>query len=382
MEFKVQSSELVSMLKVIIKGFDPRDDASFIYFKIEDNKLVAISDSQSAYFSGSIPITGYKYEDGDDNIFYVEGETLRRLSGIFPDAPVAITFSVNQKSRLFVIKYTGHSFRLPIISDNTEMPVPVTTKIGMIQAPDFFAVLNSLVKIVDTDPASQEFASSCLHLKFAGNKVSAMGTDRYAIAEITKEFTAEDENADEQTIMIRQPQAALLSKTVSPAEVLTLVQTNSSFGYIDGQGILSLVSETSMAPLAYSQMKEIASDDCSITVDYTDFKTTIDTIGKLLSATNTIILKIDEDGNAKVESISGDVMDLATISVKGIDSPQQYMFARNVLSEALIPVDTHSIRIQWAEPQEDQQGGIFQIVPVDDDDEDEENIFIGVIPNA
>lgn len=380
MKFKVQSTDLVSMLKIVIKGFDARDDSSFIYFKVEDNKLIAVSDSSSAYFRGSVDITGYTAEEDDDNVFYVDGEILRRLVGIFPDAPVAIEFSINQTSRVFVIKYTGHSFRLPIISDLEELDVPNTVNLGMIQASEFFSVINSLVKIVDTDSASQEYPSACLHLAFKDSKMAAMGTDKFAIAEISKDYTPDEDDQDYK-LLIRQPQAALLSKPINPAEVLQLVYTKNMFGYVDGSGILSLVGRTEMNPLNYEPMKQAASDDCSITVDYTDFKETLETIGKLTFNTQGVILKFTVDGKVKFMSASGDVMDLAISDSKGIDNGKdtQFVFTRNVLSESLIPIDTHTIRLQWEDV---DSPSIFQLVPVDDDGADEDNVFIGVVPNV
>lgn len=380
MKFKVQSTDLVSMLKIVIKGFDARDDSSFIYFKVEDNKLIAVSDSSSAYFRGSVDITGYTAEEDDDNVFYVDGEILRRLVGIFPDAPVAIEFSINQTSRVFVIKYTGHSFRLPIISDLEELDVPNTVNLGMIQASEFFSVINSLVKIVDTDSASQEYPSACLHLAFKDSKMAAMGTDKFAIAEISKDYTPDEDDQDYK-LLIRQPQAALLSKPINPAEVLQLVYTKNMFGYVDGSGILSLVGRTEMNPLNYEPMKQAASDDCSITVDYTDFKETLETIGKLTFNTQGVILKFTADGKVKFMSASGDVMDLAISDSKGIDNGKdtQFVFTRNVLSESLIPIDTHTIRLQWEDV---DSPSIFQLVPVDDDGADEDNVFIGVVPNV
>lgn len=385
MKFKVKSSELVAMLKIVIKGYDSRDDSSFIFFKIENDKLIAVSDSQSSYFKGQVEITGFSSDDDDGNIFYVSGEVLKRLVGIFPVAPVPLTFSINQSSRVFVIKYTGNSFRLPILSDANEVSEQELTKIGMIQANDFFDVFGPLVKIVSTDPATQDSPASCLHLKFADSKMRVMGTDTFAIAEITKDYTPdEDSPKDELNILIRQPQAALLIKQVNPSEVLTLVKTDSSFGYIDGNGVLSLVSKTAMEPLNYQSMKKFAKDDVSITTDYTDFKETLDTIGKLAFATNTIILKISSEGTVQLTSMQGDVMDLAVSDTSGIDVDQQYTFSRSVLSEALIPIDTHTIKIQWKKPDDEDEDPrrVFQFVPIDDDGNAEKNVFILVVPNA
>lgn len=374
MEFKVQSSELLDMLKVVIKGYDSRDDSSYIFFNINDNKLeVSSTTNSTSFFKGKVDITGYSNDEDTENAYYVEGDILRRLISIFPSAPIDLKFSINDKSRVFTIKYTGHSFRLPIISEGSPLPEPDIMKLGQIQAVDFFDVLNSLTKIVDTDPAAQDTGVSCLHLNFKDRIVSAMGTDRFAIAERKIGYDPENDDQD-LTFLIRQAQASLLSKPINPAEVLQLVYTANQFGYIDGAGITSLVGRTQFEPINYGPFKEQAQGSKSITVDYDDFKNSLSTIGKL-AVNNTILLTVNPQG-VQLLTAAGDVMDLGTSSIEGITDDEKYKFTLKILEETLIPVDTHTLRLQWGET-----AGLFQVVPVDDDGNDEEGIFIGVVSN-
>ena len=121
-------------------------------------------------------------------------------------------------------------------------------------------------------------------------------------------------------------------------------------------------------------MKEQAQSTKSITVDYDDFKNSLSTIGKL-ALNNKILLTVSPDG-VQLLSTSGDVMDLGTTNISGISSDEKYNFTLKILEETLIPVDTHTLRLQWGEP-----AGLFQVVPVEDNEQDEENIFIGVVSN-
>ena len=75
-------------------------------------------------------------------------------------------------------------------------------------------------------------------------------------------------------------------------------------------------------------------------------------------------------------------MDLATISADGFtgENEETYNFNLNVLGRALIPVDTETLRLQWGNPDSEQSGSLFQLIPVDNDGNDEKNIFIGVMP--
>ena len=88
MKFKVNSAELVSVLKVVTKGFDSRDDSSFVYIKLEGDKLNIVSRCQSAYFSGSVPVTNVEVDEAEAKVYYVDGDVLKRLSGIFPTVPI------------------------------------------------------------------------------------------------------------------------------------------------------------------------------------------------------------------------------------------------------------------------------------------------------
>ena len=124
MKFKVSSSDLVSMLKIATKGFEARDDSSFVYLKVDGERLHVVSRCQSAFFSGSVEVTNVEIEENEANIYYVDGDVLKRLSGIFPAVPTKLEFEVNKDSRVFVIKYTGNKFKLQIVRDTQEVPKP------------------------------------------------------------------------------------------------------------------------------------------------------------------------------------------------------------------------------------------------------------------
>lgn len=376
MKFKVNSLDLVSMLKVATKGHDSRDDSSFIYMKVEDNKLTVVSRCQSAYFSGSVDVTNVEIAEDEPNIYYVDGEVLKKLTGIFPNAPVNITFEVNKDSRVFVAKYTGSKFKLQIVSDTQEIPQPAITPLGMVQATEFMSVLNSLLKIVDNDPSAQEHPSSCLHLTFGPDKMKSMATDRFTIAEVTKEFSADASVEEEMVVLMKHPQASLLSKTAAPAELLRLVYSDEYFGYIDGAGNLALVGQTDLDPLQYEQIKGLAGNDHNVVIEAADLRDALSTISKLSFANNSVVLNLDADENtAKLSSIAGDEISIPVVEMD-IDESISVGFTRTVLQESLIPVDTDIVRLEWPE----DQATIYRLVPVEDG-EDEENIFVGVVPN-
>lgn len=375
MKFKVTSSELVSMLKVATKGFDARDDSSFIYLKVADGKLEVVSRCQSAYFSGSVNVTNVEAEENEANIYYVDGDVLKRLAGIFPSVPTNLEFEVNKDSRVFVIRYTGNKFKLQIVRDTQEIPRPKIKPVGLVQATEFMDVLNSLLKILDNNPDAQEHPSSCLHLMFSKDQMKSMATDRFAIAEMTKEFSGDSTLDEETLVLIKHAQASLLSKVAAPAEVLQVFASKEYFGYMDGNMNIALVGRTDLDPLEYQAIKDVAENNSnSVTFEVSDLKDALSTISKLSAVNDSIILSIDNEAQeVKASSIAGDEI-IIPVSNINVEESTTINFTRSVLQEALIPVNTDQARLEWGE------SVIYRIIPTEGGT-DEEGIFIGVAPD-
>lgn len=375
MKFKVTSSELVSMLKVATKGFDARDDSSFIYLKVADGKLEVVSRCQSAYFSGSVNVTNVEVEENEANIYYVDGDVLKRLAGIFPSVPTNLEFEVNKDSRVFVIRYTGNKFKLQIVRDTQEIPRPKIKPVGLVQATEFMDVLNSLLKILDNNPDAQEHPSSCLHLMFSKDQMKSMATDRFAIAEMTKEFSGDSTLDEETLVLIKHAQASLLSKVAAPAEVLQVFASKEYFGYMDGNMNIALVGRTDLDPLEYQAIKDVAENNSnSVTFEVSDLKDALSTISKLSAVNDSIILSIDNEAQeVKASSIAGDEI-IIPVSNINVEESTTINFTRSVLQEALIPVNTDQARLEWGE------SVIYRIIPTEGGT-DEEGIFIGVAPD-
>lgn len=381
MKFKVNSQDLVNMLKVATKGYDRGDDSSFVCMEIEENEMKVVSRRATSYFSGSVAISNLEMDEDEPHVHYIDGEVLKKLSGIFPAAPIPIEFSVNKSSRGFTAKYTGNKFILPIVSDTTPVKRPATNNLGLIQGHEFMDTLNSLLKIVDSDETSQEHPSSCLHLTFNSEQVQSMATDRYAIAELTKPFDGDAEyfaKEEDAVFLIKHSQAMLLSKAITPAEVLTLVASNEYFGYIDGDGNMSLVARTSMDPLNYASLKAIAGADHNIVLEVSDLRNALSTISKLSFEKsfekNSVIMNLNaEDKSCTVSSVTGDIISVGVESMD-IDEDLTINFIRTVLQEALIPVNTNLVRLEWPDNK-----AIYSFVPTSDNG-DEEGVFIGAMP--
>lgn len=378
MKFKVKSLELVNMLKVAIKGFDSSDDSSFVYFKVEDEKLKVVSRCQSAYFSGSVAIENVEIEDGEPTVYYVDGDVLKTLSGIFPSSPINIEFSINKSSRTFVTSFTGNKLKLPIVADTKEHPSPSIKQMGMIQGQEFMHIVNMLLKLVLNDQASQEHPSSCLHLIFSPEEIKAMGTDGYALAELSREFAGDGNLEGTEAVLIKHRQASLLSKTTAPAEVLRIVYSDEYFGYIDGEGHLSLVGRTDIPALSYEGIKLSTGSGNNVVLGTKELRSALSTINKLSFSYDFVSIALDAE--AKTCSVNSTTGNSIAVPVVSMDLTESVTigFTLSIFSEALIPVTTDELRLEWPDSEDSV---VYRIFPVDNG-VDEEGVFIGVLPNA
>lgn len=378
MKFKVNSQDLVDTLRVATKGHDSRDTSSFLCLEIVDNKLKITSQCQSAFFTGDVDVDNLELTEDEVTNYYVDGEVLKKLMGVFPTASVPIQFYMDETARVFVISYTGSKFKLPVVSDTMALSRPEVEELGLIQATEFMDMLNSLLKIVDTSTGSQSHPTSCLHLIFNDKNMTTMATDRFAIAELTYKFTGSKANLETNpdTYLIKLQQANLLNKNANPAEVLKVLSSKEYLGYEDGDGNISLVGRTNLTPLNYAGLKSQASSDHNIVVNVSDLKDILSTISKVSFSSNTVILELNnEDNSATLSSQAGDTIVLPIVN-SDMKKDKTVTFTRSILQEALIPLSTDKVKIEWSS---NEGNPIYKFTPLDNKTEEPlEDIFVGV----
>lgn len=380
MKFTVKSNELINTLKIVIKGYDHNDETSFVNLKVTENSLEITSRCKTAFFSGNVPITNLEVKDTEPTIYSVDGLVLKNLSGILPKSEVPISFSINSNARTFALSYAGNEFKLPILSDTTDVPKPEVTSLGTVQGELFIDIAKDLLKIVDNDSSAQENPSSCLHVSFAEETFRLLGTDRFAMAEITRGFSGVPEvfaDEDVLTALIRHAQAALLIKTPEANEVFEILYSNEYFGYLDGEQNMVLVGRTDLQPLQIEQIKNAVGDDEYITIETESLRYALNTIARLsLSNLQPVTLIMDkEEQECNAKSMTGDILTIKC-SDWNIEDDREVNFFRNVLQEALIPVSTEYVRLSWTD---NGTATMYQLQPVEGD-QIEEGTFLGVVP--
>lgn len=353
MKFVVKGSELSHKLRTVVKGFDTRDESSFIALSlIEENGqdlLELVSRSRNTFFRATVHVTDVEVEDGDVTTHYVSGDTVRQLATVIPTTPLDITFSITGATQVFNIKYTGASLKLPVTSDVSPVEVLETEELFTAEASDIMPTMASLLKVLSTDAEAQSHQSSCLHLDIEDGLLSLNATDAYAFAII--DIPAELGELGDLDILIQHQQVQALLGSFANKEVLTFVKTvdGSMFGYIDENGTLALVSQTTLPVLSLrSHLAPVLTDEFSFDVNKADLKTAIDTLGKLSFNDEYIEFNLEAgEYELVVKNRAGDALKVPVTSNKtnGI----HLQFIANVVNKAFIASPTNSLRFGFGE---------------------------------
>ena len=109
---------------------------------------------------------------------------------------------------------------------------------------------------MSTDPSTQEHQISCMHFNINEELVKLSATDSYALG--SKKIECSKINLEnKKDVLIRHSEVNLLSSTFSTGETLTIVGSDTMFGYIDENNTLSLVGVINMEPLDTRQIEAI-----------------------------------------------------------------------------------------------------------------------------
>lgn len=374
MKFKVKGSDLSRVLKTVIKGYDSKEDNSYIAFEIDENegKLIATSRSRAAFFKGSVPAFNIEIDEEEPRAYHLDGVKLRQLVTILPAAPVDVFFEISDKTRSFTIKTITSKYRLPVLSDTPLAPTPKVREYATVDANEFMNISKDLLRIVSTDPSTQEHQISCMRYNLTENALKALATDSYALGSVAIESSLED-LAEDKDVLIRHTEVSALMGTFAQGETLTLVGSNEMFGYVDESGTLSLVGVINMEPLDTTPFESIVNDDNKVVVDKGELKSAIETVAKLSPNDESLDMTL-EAGNEllRISNRSGDKIDVRIIESE-MNAPGVASFATSVLLKALTPASNGPLRIELGDLT-DGSPGIAKIVTLHADGSDNKNV--------
>lgn len=374
MKFQLKGTELHNVLSTVIKGFNSKEDNSYVAFKLdeEEGALTITARSRATFFQGKVKAHSIELTEDEPTVYHLDGVKLKQLVSILPSAPVNVAFEISDKTRSFTIKTMVSKYKLPVLSETPLAPAPEVEELVTVDANDFMKVAKDLIKIVSTDPSTQEHQISCMHFNIGEKKVRLSATDSYALGAVSVDSSPINlEEGEEKDVLIRHTEVNTLFESFSPGETLTIVGSDDMFGYINEDGTLSLVGVINMTPLDTRQIEAITKDDNTVVVDKGELKSAIETVAKLSPHDETVDVELsDERTEVRVSNRYGDYIDVNCTESK-LDSPGTASFATSVLLKSINPANTGPIRLEFGDLS-DGSPGAARIVSLLADGSDDE----------
>lgn len=380
MKFRVKGIDLNEILTTTIKGFDDKEDNSYIAFKIDEEtgKLIVTSRSRSAFFEGSISAFNIELNDTEPRIYHLDGVKLKQLISILPKSPIDIDFEITENTRSFTIKFVGNRYQLPVLSETPLAPTPEVSEYAEVDAVELMDILKDLIKIPSTDAAAQEHQFSCVHYNLSEDKLKMTATDSYALGIIEQE-SFNNKLEDELDVLVRHSEVSMLIDNFAQGEVLTLVGSNEMFGYIDESGTLSLVAKMNLAPINAEGIKAFIKTNNQVTVDKNEFRVAIDTVAKLSMYDETVVVEFFQDEERiRVSNMLGDHVDVHAKEAS-VTAPGTASFLTSVLKKSLLPAANGDIILEigdLTEDADDLERGALHIVPLEADGSRREDMVL------
>lgn len=348
MKFNVNGTELNSILSTVIKGFNPKEDNSYVAFKLDEaaGELTITSRSRATYFKGSLKAQAVEIDAGEPSIYLLDGNKLKQLVSILPSAPVPVSFEINDNTRSFTIKTAASKYKLPVLSETPLASTPEIVEYTTVDAVELMNVLKNLVKIVSTDPSTQEHQISCMHFNLDNDVVTLSATDSYAFGSVKIDSDAVDLSGVKD-VLIRHTEVATLIESFAAGETLTLVGSDDTFGYVDENGTISLVGVINMIPLDTSQIEAITEQENVVKVDKGELREAVETVAKLSPSNETVDLDLSAvDGGVRVSNKYGDYIDVA-VEESVLNSPGVASFSTSILLKAITPANSGPLKLEF-----------------------------------
>lgn len=379
MKFTVASDQLSEIAKVCIKGLLSKDPHSQAVLKVEEDikKLTILCTTQSTFFKGQVDIISFELDNSDGLEWAVDGVQLKTILSIIPSTvSIPVTFEMASSARNFVIKASNDKFRLPVYETISPYVEKERKKLSVLNANDFVGKLTLLSKVASSEVENQDLPYSCVHVIFDESEIKMMGTDTRVLAEY--KIDNKIENAEEiDSILLPNTQAMMLSRTFEPSANIALVETDTQFGYVDENNVISLVSKSTLSEVPYESVKLRVSEEMFIDLKSSGFKSSVSSLGKLATNSEDFTFEI-HNNTLKISNINGDIMTVDTFD--GNVDECTLKFQRKAL-QVLESLMDDNVRLSWAK---DDSAMIKVSNLIKDENANlvkDDHVFIGVVTN-
>lgn len=371
MKFMVNGEVFCRIATSVIKCLNLKDGGAQTLFLIEDNKLIIRCTSDTSYSRGEVFIYNVEKEEGEDTRWLVSNTQLSSILSIlstYKDKDV-IEFNMSSNNRVFEMRYNGLKLKLPI----EEAPIFEDTeeikKIASVDKADFMENVSNLMRLANSDPNS-DHPMTCVHFFIEPRSLTLVATDAIGLAEIVQPI---DDCEISDVKLVKPSQLSLLTSSVKEDEMITLISTDTKFGYEDSNGTVLLVAVSDYPPIDYKQFKTLVKPTNRAKFDKEELKFAVDSLFKLCNTNNKQGF-VFKDNQIAIHNENDDMIKLSTDSefndtVMRINYPSLFSLL-NIMSKVNY--------IEWGEKEGPTRAIKFTCLNSKDDKEDD-NIFLTMI---
>ena len=394
MKLRVDTKSFVDAVAWVTKNYDSKDDRAYVALSIDENGAGDLSHANpTSYMKSNYNVLEVNFDGDDVNEakFAVDGKFLKTLAKAVAQSTgdVVISKNMNTAKTALEVKTSSGKFTLPLL-DSVIGKSPKVVEIGEVDDNEFFDMLLRISKLCDTNTAGSSMFTGAVDFGFNkdNNSVKLFATDRFALGEVVLDFSANEENSDDDTVVHLIENHALLpynnavlvppSKGVSTAVSLIAESSKNGakrlgYSFPDGRvALFSLLDATPFPGVDAMKSKAMKSVEYSITVSKAELINAINLVSSLTWDEDHIYLNISEDGlvvsdTNKSNSLSVDHSDLNYTG----DDTYQAKFLRATINESFSPIGTNDVRLKWG-----TNSSAFVFEPVTEDGKSVENVFV------
>lgn len=380
MKFIVGCNDFKNLIGTTSRGLAKQPNAQIV-MQITGNeqepKIKITCQTGSSFFQGDIPI--HSIDNFEEKVWGLEYDKIKSIISVLPDTPTNLVFSTSDRDgQTLSLDYLGNHINIKFY-ENVQVP-QLTGEIktlGRVDSLLFMKSMGNMLKVVENNQVSIDLATGCLHFSLEDNIIKTMATNRYAIAEMKIDFEQEEETNFEQMKMLKLEQGSLLIKQPEANEVLELIMIGNMFGYIDGEGIINVVTLADIRPLDYQPILSLASDENFAMVETGSLKTNLINMGKLNQLEDEVILEASKENifikNRQDTLEINKVDNTEELIANNLSEVHELKFHRPTTMDIFGLLSTNLVRLEWGTP-----GKLVRFVTLDKDNQPIENLIVGV----
>lgn len=394
MKLRVDTKSFVDAVAWVTKNYDAKDDRAYVALSIDENGNGYFSHTNpTSYMKSNFTVleVDFNGDDVDEAQFAVDGKFLRTLAKAVGSSAgdVVISKKLKTAKTALEVKTSSGKFTLPLF-DSVVAKAPKVVEIGEVDDSEFFDMLLRISKLCDTNTSGSSMFTGAVDFGFSkdDSTVKLFATDRFALGEVILEFTANEETAEDDTVVKIMENHALLpysnavlvppSKGVSTSVSIIAEASKSGamrLGYSFPDGRVALFSLLDAAPFpTVAKMKEKAleSVEYNIVLPKTDLINAINVVSSLTWDEDHIYLNISDKGLVVSNSTDSNSLSVEHLDLDYTESENyRAKFLRATINESFSPIMTNNVRLKWG-----AKSNAFVFEPVTEDGESVDNVFV------